>query len=227
MSGKISPYKSVQGQTQYFDAYEAAMRLWPVPYESFDVTTPYGQTHVISCGAKDAFPLVLLHGGYASSTMWFPNIADLAEKFHVLAFDTIGEPGRSVPTKQNATKGDLAAWLVGVLDEIRISQTCCRFVSWRLVGIESGYSCTTPAGENSITQPGSLFYHAKSFLFSNCTICYAHSYKIRCEVCTLFVGYTWFCIKRHICRTIHAWTSKLELGNGAQRLFRCYALCFP
>jgi hypothetical protein len=66
MSEKISPYKSVQGQTQYFDAYDAAMRLWPIPYDSFDVTTPYGQTHVISCGAKDAFPLVLLHGGYAS-----------------------------------------------------------------------------------------------------------------------------------------------------------------
>jgi pimeloyl-ACP methyl ester carboxylesterase len=123
MSEKISPYKSVQGQTKYFDAYDAAMRLWPVPYESFDVTTPYGQTHVISCGAKDVFPLVLLHGGYASSTMWFPNIADLAKKSHVLALDTIGEPGRSVPTKQNASKGDLAAWLVGVLDELGISQT--------------------------------------------------------------------------------------------------------
>jgi pimeloyl-ACP methyl ester carboxylesterase len=58
------------------------------------VTTSYGQTHVISCGAKNAFPLVLLHGGYASSTMWFPSIADLAKKFHVLALDTVGEPGR-------------------------------------------------------------------------------------------------------------------------------------
>jgi pimeloyl-ACP methyl ester carboxylesterase len=55
--------------------------------------------------------------------MWFPNVADLARKFHVLAFDTIGEPGKSVPTQRNATKDDLAAWLVGVLDELGISQT--------------------------------------------------------------------------------------------------------
>jgi len=123
MPEKISPFKSAKGQMQYFAAYDAAMRLWPVPFESFDVTTCYGRTHVISCGAKDAHPFVLLHGGYASSTMWFPNIADLAERFHVLALDTIGEPGRSVPTQQNATKGDLAAWLVGVLDELGISQT--------------------------------------------------------------------------------------------------------
>ena len=108
---------------QYFAAYDAALGLWPLPFESTYVTTAYGQTHVISCGVKDARPLVLLHGGYASSTMWFPNITDLAKKFRVLALDTIGEPGRSIPTKQNATKGDLAAWLVGVLDELGISQT--------------------------------------------------------------------------------------------------------
>jgi len=104
MNEKIPPYKSPGAEARYMDAYDAAMRLWPVPYESFDVNTSYGQTHIISCGVKDAFPLVLLHGGYASSTMWFPNIADLAKKFHVLALDTIGEPGRSVPTQRNASR---------------------------------------------------------------------------------------------------------------------------
>jgi pimeloyl-ACP methyl ester carboxylesterase len=107
------------------------MKLWPVPYESMDATTHYGRTHVISCGPKDAAPLVLLHGGYASSTMCSPNVADLADKLHVLALVTIGEPGRSVPTQQDATKGDLAAWLVRVLDELGISQT-------QIVGLSRG-----------------------------------------------------------------------------------------
>jgi pimeloyl-ACP methyl ester carboxylesterase len=123
MSEKISAFKTAKGQAQYFAAYDAALNLWPVPHESCFATTLYGQTHVISCGVQDASPLVLLHGGYASSTMWFPNISDLARKFHVLAIDTIGEPGRSLPTRQNATKEDLAAWLVGVLDALGISQT--------------------------------------------------------------------------------------------------------
>jgi pimeloyl-ACP methyl ester carboxylesterase len=123
MSGDIPAFRSPEGEARYFAAYDAALRLWPVPYESFDVTTCYGQTHVNACGSKDASPLVLLHGGYASSTMWFPNIADLARRFHVLALDTIGEPGKSIPTQQNASKRDLAAWLVGVLDELGISQT--------------------------------------------------------------------------------------------------------
>jgi pimeloyl-ACP methyl ester carboxylesterase len=54
-------------------------------------TTPYGQTHVISYGPTDAFPLLLLHAGQASSTMWFPNIADLSTKFHLFALDTLDE----------------------------------------------------------------------------------------------------------------------------------------
>jgi pimeloyl-ACP methyl ester carboxylesterase len=119
----IDLFKTSKGQAQYFAAYDATLELWPVPHESRFVTTLYGQTHVISCGPEDAFPLVLLHAGQASSTMWFPNIAHLSEKFHVLALDTPGEPGKSVPTRKNATRHDCAAWLEGILDSLGISRT--------------------------------------------------------------------------------------------------------
>jgi pimeloyl-ACP methyl ester carboxylesterase len=123
MDSSINLFKTDKGQAQYYTTYEAAMQLWPIPYETSFITTPYGQTHVISCGPKEAFPLVLLHAGQASSTMWFPNIAHLSEKFHVLALDTPGEPGKSIPTKHNASKRDCAAWLEGVLDALGISKT--------------------------------------------------------------------------------------------------------
>ena len=123
MNSPINLFKTSKGQLQYFAAYDAALRLWPVPHESRFVTTPYGRTHIISCGPEDAFPLVLLHAGQASSTMWFPNIAHLSEKFHVLALDTLGEPGKSVPAQHNATIRDCAAWLEGVLDALGISKT--------------------------------------------------------------------------------------------------------
>jgi pimeloyl-ACP methyl ester carboxylesterase len=122
MDSPINLFKTPRGQAQYFAAYEAALRLWPVPHGSHFVSTTYGQTHVISCGQEDAFPLILLHVGQASSTMWFPNIAPLSEKFHVLALDTIGEPGRSVPSRQNAAKRDCANWLEGVLDALGIAK---------------------------------------------------------------------------------------------------------
>jgi pimeloyl-ACP methyl ester carboxylesterase len=126
-----SPFKSPIGKAEYLAAYGAMMQYWPVPYESLDVSTRYGQTHINACGPKDAFPLMLLHGGYASSTMWFPNIADLSAEFRVLALDTIGEPGKSLPMQPNASPRDLAAWLEGVLDELDISKI-------RVVGLSRG-----------------------------------------------------------------------------------------
>jgi Predicted hydrolases or acyltransferases (alpha/beta hydrolase superfamily) len=131
MNNRLACFKTQVGQSRYFATYDAVLKLWPISYKESYVTTSYGQTHIISGGAKDASPLVLLHGGYASSTMWFPNIADLAEGFHVLAIDTIGEPGKSVPISKNNTKGDLAAWLVSVLDELKIQRT-------KVVGLSRG-----------------------------------------------------------------------------------------
>jgi pimeloyl-ACP methyl ester carboxylesterase len=121
--GGISPFKSAKGEAQYFAAYDASMGLWPAPYESIEVTTRYGRTHINACGSKDAFPVILLHGGQASSTMWFPNVADLSSRFRVLALDTIGKPGKSVPSLNNATRQDCAAWLEGVIAELGIPKT--------------------------------------------------------------------------------------------------------
>jgi pimeloyl-ACP methyl ester carboxylesterase len=123
MDTPIRLFRTFNGEVKYFAAYEAAMQLWRVPYQSHFVTTPYGRTHVISCGPQEAFPLLLLHAGQASSTMWFPNIVELSRKFHVLALDTPGEPGYSIPTRKNDSKHDCAAWLVGVLDELGIPKT--------------------------------------------------------------------------------------------------------
>jgi hypothetical protein len=75
MDNPINLFKTSKGQAQYFAAYDAVLDLWPVPHETRLITTPYGRTHVISCGPEDAFPLLLLHAGQASSTMWFPNTA--------------------------------------------------------------------------------------------------------------------------------------------------------
>jgi pimeloyl-ACP methyl ester carboxylesterase len=121
-ANQIHIFKTLEGQAQYLAAYEDSLRLWPVPYTSRYVSTPYGQTHVITCGSENAFPLLLLHGGYASSTMWFANIADFCAKFRVYAVDTIGEPGKSIPEQPNASRASSADWLVQVLDGLGIQK---------------------------------------------------------------------------------------------------------
>jgi len=115
-------FKTPEGQARYFAAYDATLALWAVPVESFAVPTRFGDTHVNACGAKDAPPLVLLHGAAVSSTMWYPNVAALSRAYHVYALDTIGEMGKSVSTRPITKPLDFADWLSDVFDGLRLEQ---------------------------------------------------------------------------------------------------------
>jgi pimeloyl-ACP methyl ester carboxylesterase len=120
MDTPIRLFKTNNARERYLTAYDSAMQLWPVPYKSQFISTMYGQTYVITCGPHEAPLLLLLHAGQASSTMWFPNIADLSMKFRVFALDTIGEPGKSVPARTYASFQESAAWIEGVMDALEI-----------------------------------------------------------------------------------------------------------
>ena len=41
MSGKIPVFRSPESEAQYCQAYEAALMLWPVPYDEFYVSTRF------------------------------------------------------------------------------------------------------------------------------------------------------------------------------------------
>src|SRR5947209_7960122 len=96
-------------------AYDAVLAKWPVPVEPVEVGSAYGTTHVNVCGPPDATPLVLLHSGGATSTVWFDNVGDLARDHRVYAVDQINDAGRSVPGGRPVrSRDDLMAWLDAV-----------------------------------------------------------------------------------------------------------------
>lgn len=100
---------------RFFAAYDDVLGRWPVDVETIDVPSAYGTTRVNVCGPRSGTPLVLLHGGGATSTVWFANVADLARAHRVYAVDLIGDPGCSVLDGTPVTGlGDLMAWLDGV-----------------------------------------------------------------------------------------------------------------
>ena len=79
MSYRPSVFKTPEGEAAYRAAYDAAMRLWSVPYDEMEIPSRYGITHVVVSGPKDAPPLVLLHGYMGTLTMWSPNIVDFSK----------------------------------------------------------------------------------------------------------------------------------------------------
>jgi pimeloyl-ACP methyl ester carboxylesterase len=123
MPAQSSNFKTPEGEAKYIAAYETTLTLWVIPYEFLEVPTPWGRTHIIACGPKDAPPLVLLHGMSLSATMWFSNVAALSRNYRIYAVDTIGSAGKSVAVRPLKSRADLAGWLNGVLDGLGISQT--------------------------------------------------------------------------------------------------------
>ena len=118
-----SPFRSASGEAEYLAAYDAMMRYWPVPYDTLDLPGFYGCTHLVVSGPKEAPPLVLLHGGRASATMWSANIADLSSAYRVYAVDVMGQPGKSIPDRPFRRRDNLIPWFSEVLDALGISRT--------------------------------------------------------------------------------------------------------
>lgn len=119
MNAVKSLFKTPGLEKQYLEVYESVLGLWNVAHEDLDVRTSFGITHINAAGPRDKPPLLLLPGFGANSTMWFPNVATLSNQFRVLAIDTIGQPGRSIPDpNQPLLASNSFEWISEVLDHL-------------------------------------------------------------------------------------------------------------
>ncbi|MBB5873896.1 pimeloyl-ACP methyl ester carboxylesterase [Allocatelliglobosispora scoriae] len=108
----------------YLTAYDAVLARWPVPVERIDLAGRFGTTRVNACGDPDAPPLVLLHGGGATSTVWFANVGALAATHRVYAIDLLTDGGRGSYDGDKVTGlADLMEWLGATLDGLGVRQT--------------------------------------------------------------------------------------------------------
>jgi len=116
------PFKTAGGEAAYLAAYDAAMKLWRVPYEEMSIPSRFGMTHVVVSGPKDAPPMVLLHGYWATLTMWAPNISDFSKDYRVYAIDVMGQPGKTVPDEPVRNAADYVSWLTATLDGLHLDR---------------------------------------------------------------------------------------------------------
>ena len=159
-----SPFKTPDGEARFLAAYEAALKLWPVPYEELDIPTRFGMTHVVAAGPNKAPALVLLHGYMATSVMWAPNVADFSRDYRVYAVDTMGQPSKSVPGDPIRDVTDYVAWLTATLDGLgldRVSLAGMSFGGW----IALRYAAAAPERIRRLVllSPGGFLPMAKQF----------------------------------------------------------------
>jgi len=165
MGARASAFATPQGEAEFVAAYDAALGLWPVPYEEMDVPSRFGTTHVVVSGPREAPPLVLLHGFMATSLMWIPNIADLSRSHRVYAIDVMGQPGKSIPGEPVRNAADYASWLAATLSSLRLERVALlgmSFGGW----LALNYAAAAPERIRRLVllSPGGLLPIARQFI---------------------------------------------------------------
>lgn len=126
----ISVFKNAESESRYMSAYDAVISHWPVPYETIELSTRCGITHIIASGPQNAPPLLLLPGNFDCSVSWFHIVKSLSAAHRVYALDTIGDVGKSKACQLPASREDYANWLVDVFDGLSISSADVMGISY-------------------------------------------------------------------------------------------------
>jgi pimeloyl-ACP methyl ester carboxylesterase len=118
----IPIYRTSQSKPMLMAEYEKIIQRWPQPNDQRLIPTRLGDTFVISSGAPDGSPVILLHGSTTNAALWMYDAAVLGATRHVYAIDIIGEPGKSADARPAMQNGIYAQWLAEVMDGLGIKK---------------------------------------------------------------------------------------------------------
>ncbi|WP_082279527.1 alpha/beta fold hydrolase [Mycobacterium colombiense] len=109
-------FRNANARQQYLAAYDEVRALTPRPDLVHDIPTEFGTVRVYQHGLAGGAPVVLIHGFFLSSAMWWQQVADLTRDFTIYAMDVLGQPGASVQSKMMPTAADCARNVDAVLE---------------------------------------------------------------------------------------------------------------
>jgi pimeloyl-ACP methyl ester carboxylesterase len=122
MSQTTSVFRSPESQAQYYAAYDAMLKQWPVPFEELFIPTRFGDTHVIASGPKDAPALILLHSAGSGAAQWFRNVGPFSQLNRTYAVDVIGEVNKSRTSLGFKARRECIDWMADLLDGLVIEK---------------------------------------------------------------------------------------------------------
>ncbi len=109
-------FKSADARRRYLTQYEELRALSPQPDAVHDVPTEFGTVRVYQHGPDAGVPVVLIHGFFLTSAMWWDQVAGLTSDFTVYAMDMLGQPGAGIQSRTMFTSADSARCIDAALE---------------------------------------------------------------------------------------------------------------
>lgn len=111
-----SIYKNIDSKKKVISLYDSQLNNLGIPFEDIYVDTDFGKTHIIKTGDKNGKPLLLFHGGNATSAYNLIISKFLLKYFCVYAVDIIGHPGKSDEVCLSPYGYDYGKWASNVIE---------------------------------------------------------------------------------------------------------------
>ena len=103
-------YRSEEGKNRILAMYDQQLSRLPVPWRDIYVQSSFGKTHVVETGNLQSEPLLVFHGGNATTAYNLLACDFLLGEFHIYGVDIIGHPGKSAETSLSAKDYTYGKW---------------------------------------------------------------------------------------------------------------------
>ena len=139
----MSIYKSQKGKEEILALYDEQLKRLETAYKDLWVSTSFGKTHLIETGNLEGIPLLVFHGGNATTAynLLFCNF--LMKDFHIYAVDSIGHPGKSAEVSLSPNNYNYGKWAGEMIEALGYDSICCFGGSFG-AGILSKTMCVAP-----------------------------------------------------------------------------------
>lgn len=115
-------FKNEGAKARMEDWYERFLNRSVISAESAEVSTSFGNSHLLIAGNPDKSPLVCLHSMLTSSAHLLSELDRLFEQFHLIIPDIPGQSVRGLPLRLSYTDDSHARWLREILDGLQLKK---------------------------------------------------------------------------------------------------------
>ncbi|MCR5167272.1 MAG: alpha/beta hydrolase [Oscillospiraceae bacterium] len=139
----MSIYRSLEGKEKILSLYDAQLKRLKEPHSDIMIDTSFGKTHLIKTGDPDGIPLLVFHGGNATTAYTLLSCDFLMKDFLIYAADTIGHPGKSEEVSLSPGNYDYGKWAGEIITGLGFESMACFSGSFG-AGIIAKLMCVCP-----------------------------------------------------------------------------------